>query len=368
VCAEVYADLDAIDREVEDAWRAHAEARANAHVTPEWARAWLAVRGERARPRIAVSRDAGGKVRGVMPMARVRLGATSLLRFAGYDLGDFFHPACPEGDEEAVAAECVSALAAEPGFGGAILDFVPAGASWPAAAARASGLAIGRPYRDNVLPWIDLSGASWEDYLATRSRNLRSQVRRKTKAVVRDFDAAFRLADSATLAADLDALAELHERRWRGRSSVFRPGRRRFHAGFAAAALGRGWLRLWVLELRGEPAAALYGWRLGDRYFYYQAGFDPRFERESVGFVLLARTIRGAAEEGASVYDLLRGGEDYKLRFAEAKRTVHTIPIFRPASRTRVALAADAAFWRASRRIGWARTAKARALYQKLQR
>jgi CelD/BcsL family acetyltransferase involved in cellulose biosynthesis len=298
VSAEVYADLDAIDREVEDAWRAHGEARANVCVTPEWARAWLAVQGERARPRIAVSRDAGGEVRGVMPMARVRLGAASLLRFAGYDLGDVFHPACAEGDEEAVAAECVSALAAEAGFGGAILDFVPAGAGWPAAAARASGLAIGRPYRGNVLPWIDLSDGSWEDYLATRSRNLRSQVRRKTKAVVRDFDAVLRPADSATLAADFDALAELHERRWRGGSSVFGPGPRRFHAGFAAAALRRAWLRLGVLELRGEPAAALYGWHLGDRYFYYQAGFDPGFERESVGFVLLARTIRGRRRGG----------------------------------------------------------------------
>jgi CelD/BcsL family acetyltransferase involved in cellulose biosynthesis len=368
VSTQVYADLHAIDREVEDAWRAHAEARANACVTPEWARAWLAVQGERARPRIAVSREPGGEVRGVMPMARVRLGAASLLRFAGYDLGDVFHPACGEGEEEAVAAECLSALAAEAGFGAAILDFVPAGAGWPAAAARASGLAIGRPYRDNVLPCIDLSGASWEDYLATRSRNLRSQVRRKTKAVVRNFDAVFRLADSATLAADLDTLAELHERRWRGGSSVFGPGPRRFHAGFAAAALRRGWLRLWVLELRGEPAAALYGWRLGDRYVYYQAGFDLGFERESVGFVLLARTIRDAAEEGAAVYDLLRGGEDYKFRFADAERTVQTIALSRPVSRTWVALAADAAFWRASRRIGWDRTAKARALYQKLQR
>ena len=365
--AEVHADLDALDREVEDAWRGYAEARANACVTPEWARAWLAVFGDRARPRIAVSRDPAGAVRGVMPM--VRLGAANVLRFAGYDVGDVFHPACAEGDDDVVAAECMSALAAEPGFSAAVFDFVLADAGWPAAAARACGLAIGRPYRNNVLPYIDLAGASWEDYLATRSRKLRKDLRRNTRALARDLDAEFRLADSETLAADLDALVELHELRWRERgSSSFGPGPRSFHAGFTAAALRRGWLRLWILELRGEPAAALYAWRLGDRYFDYQGGFDPSYARRSPGTVILARAIRGAAEEGARVYDLLRGGEAFKYRFADGERRVHTIAIFRRATRTRIALAAEAAFWRASERLGWDRTARARALVRKLRR
>ena len=130
-------------------------------------------------------------------------------------------------------------------------------------------------------PGSIIAGASWEDYLASRSRNLRSQVRRKTKALERDHDAVFRLAEEATLEADLATLVDLHERRWRGRggSGALGEAPRRFHSGFAAAALRRGWLRLWILELRGEPAAALYGWRVGDRYSYYQAGLDPAYER-----------------------------------------------------------------------------------------
>ena len=368
--AEVHADLAAVGAETEEAWRGFAEERANAFVSPEWARSWLAVYGERARPAIAVSRGPGGEVRGVMPMVRVRSGAASVVRFAGYNLGDVFHPACAAGDDDEVAADCLAALAAESGFGAALLDYVPSDASWPAAAARAGDLALGRPYRDDVLPWVDLAGASWEDYLASRSRNLRSQVRRKTKALVRDHDAVFRLADEETLEADLAALAELHERRWQGRggSGALGEAPLRFHSGFAAAALSRGWLRLWILELRGEPAAALYGWRLGDRYSYYQAGFDPEYERESVGLVLLARTIQVAAEEDAPVYDLLRGGEAYKSRFADGERRVHTVALAPRAGLARASLAAESALWRASRRLGPERRAQATALYGKVER
>jgi Acetyltransferase (GNAT) domain len=213
-----------------------------------------------------------------------------------------------------------------------------------------------------------LSDGSWEDHLATRSRNLRSQVRRKTKAVVRDFDAVLRLADSATLAADFDALAELHERRWRGGSSVFGPGPRGFHAGFAAGALRRGWLRLGVLELRGEPRRRSTAGTSATATSTTRRASTPASSARASGSSCSPGRSGGAAEESASAYDLLRASEDYKFRFADADRTVQTIAISRPVSRTRVALAADAAFWRVSRRIEWARTAKARALYQRLQR
>ena len=51
---------------------------------------------------------------------------------------------------------------------------------------------------------------------------------------------------------------------------------------------------------------------------YYQAGRDPALEREAVGFVLLAHTIREAIEEGTREYRFGRGAEPFKLRFADA--------------------------------------------------
>ena len=368
--AEVHRDIDALPDGVEDAWRAFAELRENAFVSPEWARAWLGVFGGDATPAIAVSRGSGGVVRGIVPMVRTGGTGGKVLRFAGFNLGDVFHPACAPADEREVAAECFAALLEAAGADAILLDHVPAEADWPAAAAEAGGLARDRPYRDDVLPWIDLEGLSWEDFLAGRSRNLRSQIRRKTKALERDHEAVFRTASAETLEADLAALVRLHDLRWRDRGGSGALGERprRFHEAFTRAALRRGWLRLWVLDVRGEPAAALYGWRLGDRFSYYQAGFDPAYERQSIGLVLLARTVRAAADEGALVYDLLRGGEAYKSRLAERERAIHSAALARPGSISRLALGAEMSAWRLSRRLGPERRARLVDAYGRLER
>ena len=79
----------------------------------------------------------------------------------------------------------------------------------------------------------------------------------------------------------------------------------------------RGWLRLWLMEWDGEPVAAWYGWRVGDRYSFYNAGFDPGRSKLSPGMVMLATVIRSAFEEGAREFDFLLGDEAYKARFAD---------------------------------------------------
>jgi CelD/BcsL family acetyltransferase involved in cellulose biosynthesis len=58
---------------------------------------------------------------------------------------------------------------------------------------------------------------------------------------------------------------------------------------------------------------------------FYQSGRDPTLDRWSIGFVLLAHTIREAARDGMKEYSFLRGGEGYKSRFADADRTLQTV-------------------------------------------
>jgi CelD/BcsL family acetyltransferase involved in cellulose biosynthesis len=116
--------------------------------------------------------------------------------------------------------------------------------------------------------------------------------------------------------------------RWEDRAGSSRLSQERpqaFLTEFAERAHLRGWLRLCVLEADGKPVAAWLGWRLGGRFAYYQAGFDPDWSKQGVGFVLLAETIRAAAAEGAREYDMLLGDEAFKLRFADASREVCTV-------------------------------------------
>ena len=105
-------------------------------------------------------------------------------------------------------------------------------------------------------------------------------------------------------------------------------------------ALERGWLRLWVAEVDGSPRRGLVrACASPGCEWYYQSGRDPAWDEHSVGFVLLAHTIRSAFEDGMREYRFLRGGEEYKGRFADGDPGVETMVLgarlARPAGRGR---------------------------------
>jgi CelD/BcsL family acetyltransferase involved in cellulose biosynthesis len=121
---------------------------------------------------------------------------------------------------------------------------------------------------------------------------------------------------------------------------------------FAAAALERGWLRLWTLWLDGDPAAGLMQFLLGGRVSSYYTGFDPRLQREGAGFVLTAHTLRAAIEEGAIEFNMLMGDERWKRRFSTGGREVTTVALVRARHPARVAVGAESAGRRALERLG----------------
>jgi CelD/BcsL family acetyltransferase involved in cellulose biosynthesis len=157
----------------------------------------------------------------------------------------------------------------------------------------------------------------------------------------RDHEVSLRQSVTAEeVSSDLGTLFDLHDARWEARegiSSIAGPAIRNFHREFAAAAHERGWLRLYLLEVDGAAVAAWYGWRVGDRFSYYQAGFHPAWSRYSVGFLLLAETVREAIAEGATEYDLLLGDEAFKARFATGTRLGRCVLLAPPMSRKRLA-------------------------------
>ena len=199
----------------------------------------------------------------------------------------------------------------------------------------------GAQLREDVLPQLALP-ATWDEFLAGRSRNFRNQVGRKERNLVRKHGAVFRRTeDPHSLPADMKTFFALHEGRWADddiTSSLLEPRTQLFHGDFAAAALEQGWLRLWFLEADGQEVATIYGWTVGDRACYFNAGWDPRWSGESVGLVLLAHAVRSAIEEGAAVYDFLLGDEQYKYRFASDERPVESVQLARPLSPARMSL------------------------------
>jgi CelD/BcsL family acetyltransferase involved in cellulose biosynthesis len=347
-------EVELVDREdglgqVADSWRRLAAQRGNAFVTPEWYSAAISTLHRESSPAVAVIRETDGRIRGLMPMLSARpRGAPRLLSFPATRYGDLYHPVAAEGDDERIAAAAAPILAQHLGRRCQLdVGRVDAAAGWWRELARAwpgPMTAVQRPVE--ALPYIELDGSSWEDYLSERSRGFRSQVGRKMRGLRRDHRVRLRRpASEQEVLGDLDTLFELHEARWAGRqvaSAIADPGAREFHRRFMLEASRHRWLRLYLLEVDSEPVAGWYGWRVGDRFAYYQAGFDPAWGRYSVGFLLLAETVREAIAEGAAEYDLLLGDEPFKARFATAQRLGRSVLLAPPFSRPRLRATARA--------------------------
>lgn len=311
-----------------DAWRSLAVLRSNPFLTPEWFAVATRLLDEDQPHVIAWHLD--GELRGVLPLVETRRGPARLLRFPNARRGDWFGPACRPEDEAAFGAACGALLAAEGRSWNALsLTRLDAASCWPQAlAAGERSLHVAPQRRSDVLPFIAFDDGGYEGYLADRSRNFRSQLGRRRRKLEREHGLEFRMTSAPEqLEADLAAFFRLHDERWRqrGGSTLGDDRSRRLLAAFAAAAQERGWLRLWLAEADGEPAAAWYGWRVGERYCYSLAGLAERFEPFGLGTVLLAHTIEQAAAEGAAIYDLLWGDESYKERFATGTREAGTL-------------------------------------------
>jgi CelD/BcsL family acetyltransferase involved in cellulose biosynthesis len=278
--------------------------------TPVWAETWWRHLGPAAPMPLPVAvRDAASSVVALVPVYTYRRRPVRVVRLVGHGPGDLLGPV---SDPEHVAAAPILLRRALDMVGWDVFvgDVLSGGADWESELE----IRLARPTGSPVLP---LRGIAWEDVLGGMSSNARQQVRRRERNLHRAFKVTFRLADDpAVLERDLDTLFELHGRRWGGVGTEFSRHHAAFHRAFAREAVERGWLRMWFLYLDGVPAAAWHGFRFAGVESYYQAGWDPAYARYSVAGVLLAHTIRAAAEDGVDEYRLLRGEEAYKYRFA----------------------------------------------------
>jgi CelD/BcsL family acetyltransferase involved in cellulose biosynthesis len=308
--------LDAVREE----WTRLADAAGSPFSTWEWASVWWRHYGGRGEQRLRVCRDGEGRAFAILPLYHARRGPLRVLRMIGHGPADQLQPVCAPGDRPLAAAALRRALDdGDERWDVALLDRLPGEDGWPE-------LLGAQVERRESSPVLDAGGAGFEDWLRAQSRNFREQVRRRERRLAREHDLAFRLCDDADrFDDDYATLVRLHRARFGSQSRAFDPPRQDLHREFAREALHRGWLRLWILELGGRPAAAWLGYRMGGSEWYYQAGRDAAFERESVGFVLMVHTIREALDAGMRQYRLLLGDEPYKARFANADHGLDTV-------------------------------------------
>jgi len=307
--------------DLRDEWDGPALGAGHPFATYEWNSIWWRYYGGDRELFTFACRDDDGRLVAILPLyiARSRPRIARLLGYA--DLGS---PLCAPDDRSRVAA-ALQALTGRRARGAdgcslILLERLPGEQGW-------SELLGATVLRTETDPVLRIAGRSWDEFLASKSSSFRKQARYQERRLAREHDLEIRLCeDPADFDAEFDVLTALHDRRWGDVSTGVLAGERgEMQREIARAAMERGWLRLWIERVDGEPAAAYYGIRFAGSEFFYQSGRDPRFDRLSVGAVLLAHVVRDACEAGVGTFRFLAGDESYKLRLADGDFEPETV-------------------------------------------
>jgi CelD/BcsL family acetyltransferase involved in cellulose biosynthesis len=175
----------------------------------------------------------------------------------------------------------------------------------------------------------------WTGFLSGMSKTQRSQ----TKTLINRFDKSAELQLRWYRSADdfesgLKICQQLHQLRW---NAVQQPGCfaeanfERFIKQACCALVPHRESEIVVLLDCGRPVAALLLVAdVAGTYYVYQSGRDPAEDRNRVGTMLNALTIRDACDRELPAIDFLRGNEIYKPRLGGAPSACLRLRIVAP--------------------------------------
>lgn len=182
-------------------------------------------------------------------------------------------------------------------------------------ALRAGGFAVWRFVRFGNW-YLPCAGLRWADYLATRSGEVRSTIRRMGKR----FDAAGGRLEIITgpdrAAAGLAAYEAVYASSWKQAEPY--PG---FVRGLVELAAGRQWLRLGVAWLGDRPIAAQIWLSAHRRAEIFKLAYDEQVSQYSAGTLLTARLMQQALDDDrVEEIDYLIGDDPYKKAWMTHRR------------------------------------------------
>jgi CelD/BcsL family acetyltransferase involved in cellulose biosynthesis len=185
--------------------------------------------------------------------------------------------------------------------------------------------------------FVDLEAVRAEggDFLATLGASARQQIRQSLRGYARSGPITLREAGSPEEAlAFLEALRELHQRRWEARGQPGAFGSefaRAFHQALIRECLPRGEVQLAAVFAGDAPLGYVYNFRYRGAVSNYQGGFvyGPEPWRRP-GLVAHALLVQQALERGLRRYDLLMGDQRYKRSLAREREEMVWLRIQRP--------------------------------------
>jgi CelD/BcsL family acetyltransferase involved in cellulose biosynthesis len=170
--------------------------------------------------------------------------------------------------------------------------------------------------------------ATFEGFLATLSKRFAKDVAYYRRSLARNFAVDLKIAtDPQAAPGGLEDLIKVYRQRWqevKGETQFDKQGSREFEQAICRMFAQAGMYRCYVLYVDKEPAAGLLGYVANGKLFAPIFTHSPRFQKYSVGNVLLGMAIEDCIANKWTELDLTRGQEPYKFRWnGQARRTYH---------------------------------------------
>lgn len=292
----------------------------NAFLSPHWCRECARALPAGQRPLVLAARDDGGHLAAIVPALlrgrRTALGTATELAFLS----------------EATSADHADIIAAPEWAGGAaetLAEFIigdPGLAVVRLGNLRANSVAtqvVERLARDHgwhalahePSPCPRLSiGGTYDGYFATLAKHTRRNLRRERRLLESDHGAQIRELRADELDAGLDWLETAHVRRWHETAATaewsWRVLRACAHEPSPACRV-----RLFGCLIEGRPVAILATIWSRATVAAYRTAYDPSWSALAPGRQAFACAIEAAFNEGARVFDFLRGEGEHKSRW-----------------------------------------------------
>lgn len=187
----------------------------------------------------------------------------------------------------------------------------------------------------------------WQSYLDSLSSRHRYDLRRARRRAAGLGPVDFRLLGPGAGEASslLDRFMDVEAAGWKGRGESalrFRTGLRAFFTEFGLAAAAARILRIALLNIGEETAAAMIAVEHSGALWVLKIGYDERYRSCSPGLILTAETIRSAFESGLAGYEFLGAEEPWQRPWRPERRHYESAGFFPGSLRGAWALAREA--------------------------
>ena len=161
---------------------------------------------------------------------------------------------------------------------------------------------------------VDLP-ATWDEFLSKLTGKQRHEVRRKLRRLHEAAEINYRLVEGLEEVMDeMATFLALFGLSRSDKAAFMTSQMATYFRSLAETMAQANLLKLFFLDLDGQPAAAVMCFDHNSTTYLYNNGYDGRYSSLSVGVLSKVLAIRESILRGRNKYDFLKGTEEYKQR------------------------------------------------------